>query len=69
MMLEKMTLASWPVVVGLALVLLIAYRLWNRGPSAPGPFLARFTDLWLAYRQIKGGFQVENVELHKKYGT
>lgn len=68
-MLEKLPLASWPVLTGLALVVLIASRLWNRGPSAPGPFLARFTDLWLAYRQRVGKFQEENVELHKKYGT
>lgn len=68
-MLENLSLANWPVLAGLALVVLVASRLWNRGPSAPGPFLARFTDLWLAYRQIKGAFQVENVELHKKYGA
>lgn len=68
-MLEKLPLASWPVVAGLAFVVLLASRLFGRGPSAPGPFLARFTDLWLAYRQMVGKFQVENVELHKKYGT
>lgn len=68
-MLEKLPLASWPVVAGLAFVVLLGYRFWASGPSAPGPFLARFTDLWLASRQIKGDFQTENVELHKKYGA
>jgi hypothetical protein len=61
-------LANWPVVAGLAFAIFLAYRLWGKGPNAPGPFLARFTYLWLAYRQTKGNFQVENVELHKKYG-
>ncbi|KAG8157001.1 hypothetical protein KVR01_013223 [Diaporthe batatas] len=67
-MFERIPIASWPVVAGLALVVLLAYRFWASGPRAPGPFLARFTDLWLASRQIKGDFQIENVELHKKYG-
>lgn len=67
-MLKELPLASLPVLTGLALVVLLASRLWNRGPSAPGPFLARFSDLWLAYRQNVGKFQEENIELHKKYG-
>ncbi|POS69688.1 cytochrome P450 oxidoreductase [Diaporthe helianthi] len=67
-MLEKLPSACWPVVAGLALVVLLAYRFWTSGPSVPGPFLARFTDVWLASRQIKGHFQIENVELHRKYG-
>lgn len=36
--------------------------------SVPGPFLARFTDLWYAYRIYRGHFQRDNLELHKKHG-
>ncbi|KAK2609701.1 hypothetical protein N8I77_003190 [Diaporthe amygdali] len=67
-MLETLPLASWPAVAGLAFVVFIVSRLWSKNPSAPGPFLARFTDLWLAYRQSKGKMQTEHVELHQKYG-
>ena len=37
--------------------------------SIPGPFLARFTRLWLAYQIWKGEFQLVNIALHKKYGS
>ncbi|ETS84549.1 hypothetical protein PFICI_02574 [Pestalotiopsis fici W106-1] len=37
--------------------------------SVGGPFLARFTDLWYAWRVRVGRFEFENLELHKKYGT
>lgn len=33
-----------------------------------GPFLARFTDLWYAWRTRVGRFEFDNLELHKKYG-
>ncbi|KXH69317.1 cytochrome P450 [Colletotrichum salicis] len=36
--------------------------------SVPGPFLARFTDLWYAWRIHQGRFEVDNIELHQKYG-
>lgn len=35
----------------------------------PGPFLARFTRLWLLRKYSRGDFQKTNVELHKKYGS
>ncbi|KAI3534135.1 cytochrome P450 [Colletotrichum abscissum] len=36
--------------------------------SVPGPFFARFTDLWYAWRIHQGRFEVDNIELHRKYG-
>lgn len=35
----------------------------------PGPFIARFTRLWLAYHGWKGDFHVVLTEIHEKYGT
>lgn len=37
--------------------------------SIPGPFLARFTDLWYFYQLRKGRFEVINQQLHEKYGA
>ena len=36
--------------------------------DVPGPFLARFTKLWLLRQYVKGDFQETNVELHEKFG-
>ena len=36
--------------------------------SIPGPLAARFTDLWYWWRAHKGGFEWDNIELHRKYG-
>lgn len=34
----------------------------------PGPFIAKFTDLWHLYHAWRGQFELDNVALHKKYG-
>lgn len=34
----------------------------------PGPFWARFTRLWYFKRVAQGGFERENIALHRKYG-
>lgn len=34
----------------------------------PGPFWARFTRLWYFKRVALGGFERENIALHRKYG-
>ena len=36
--------------------------------SIPGPIAARFTDLWYLWRIKSRYFEVENIELHRKYG-
>ena len=35
----------------------------------PGPFIARFTRLWLLRQYIKGNYHKTNIELHKEYGA
>lgn len=34
----------------------------------PGPFLSRFTRLWLLRQYVKGDYQKTNVELHEQFG-
>ena len=68
-------LSDWRVLAGscsLALVLyhLVPYALdTHRLRGYPGPFLAKFSDFWLALLS-RGGHRSEKVhELHEKYGT
>jgi hypothetical protein len=37
--------------------------------SIPGPFLARFSDLWRLWIVLQGRSQETLLELHRKYGT
>lgn len=50
----------------------LAAALWHtfvaRLAHVPGPYLARFTDLWYAYRMYRGYFEKDSLELHKKHG-
>ena len=46
----------------------IYHNLFSPLASVPGPFLARFTDLWYAWRINKGHFEWDNISLHRKYG-
>ncbi|KAK2589456.1 hypothetical protein QQS21_012867 [Conoideocrella luteorostrata] len=36
--------------------------------SVPGPFWARFTRLWYFRRVYMGGFERDNIDLHRRYG-
>ncbi|KAJ3537179.1 hypothetical protein NM208_g6421 [Fusarium decemcellulare] len=37
--------------------------------SVPGPWLARFTDLWYVWRISRGHFEQDNIALHQKHGS
>jgi hypothetical protein len=63
------SLAALGVLAAVALVAAIWRAFFTRLASVPGPFAARFTDLWYAYRLYRGGFEKDNLQLHKKYGT
>jgi hypothetical protein len=62
------SLAAVGVVLGLALVVAVAKAVFGSLASVPGPFVARFTDLWYGYRVYRGGFEKDNIRLHEKYG-
>jgi hypothetical protein len=36
--------------------------------DVPGPFIARFSRLWLLREYINGNFHETNINLHQKYG-
>lgn len=36
--------------------------------TIPGPFVARFTDLWRAFYTYRGRVDATHVELHRRYG-
>lgn len=63
------------VIIGAVVALLaarlcvpIVTRLLSPLGRVPGPFLARFSDLWYAWRVQKGSFEADNIRLHDKYG-
>ena len=66
--------AFYPLVallgVSAYVLLVIAYRL-TLHPLAkyPGPFLAKITDVYLAYHAWKGDRHLEFYRCHEKYGT
>ncbi|KAF7517983.1 hypothetical protein G7054_g13621 [Neopestalotiopsis clavispora] len=60
-------------LAGYSLVLYVLFTLYQHlaSPlrSVPGPFIARFTNLWYWYHLRRGDFEVTNQNLHKKYGA
>jgi len=59
-----------PGLLGAGAFALSIWRAFFSGlASVPGPFLARFTDLWYTFRIYCGHFEKDNLKLHKKYGT
>ncbi|KAI9373461.1 cytochrome P450 [Aspergillus egyptiacus] len=57
--------------LALALGLTLLHLLYNysRLKSIPGPFLARFTDLWRAHARNSTGYGQSLAELHQRYGS
>ncbi|KAI1100655.1 cytochrome P450 [Jackrogersella minutella] len=53
---------------GLRLLFRVYRHLTSPLRSVPGPFLARFTNLWYFWKLTPGSFEVTNQELHEKYG-
>ena len=59
------------LVLVTSLLLSLTYSIENYiaiYPSPPGPFLARFTDLWRAHQQYNGQLRSKLITLHAKYG-
>lgn len=68
MMPSGTSVAGWPALLFVALVLIVASLLRDQNPKAPGPFLARFSNLWQSYRMARGQFHKEVTGMHKTYG-
>ncbi|KAF2853429.1 cytochrome P450 [Plenodomus tracheiphilus IPT5] len=63
------------VIIGAAAALFVARliypffsSLFSPLRTVPGPFAARFGDLWYLWTVKKGHFEVDNIELHRTYG-
>lgn len=69
-------LANWAVPKNIVIIVVIFFvSKWVRDlvldplRNVPGPFLARYTRLWLLRQYMKGDFEKTNISLHNKYGT
>ncbi|KAE8381755.1 cytochrome P450 [Aspergillus bertholletiae] len=55
------------------IILAVSYLLWNHFLSPlrtfPGPFLARFTNLWRLQDVFKGRCDITHNQLHRRYGA
>lgn len=61
--------SAWPAVAALVIFLAIVPFLRNhKYPRAPGPFLARYSNIWLAKKMAEGSFEKTNIALHRKHG-
>ena len=57
------------LVLGIAFLSIFLFnRLRNPLNSVPGPFWAKFSNLWLVYHTRKGHIHRKMVEVHLKYG-
>ncbi|KAK4690313.1 hypothetical protein P7C71_g6448, partial [Lecanoromycetidae sp. Uapishka_2] len=70
--LSSMLFSTLFFYASIALILYILYTIYQAYAtplrSVPGPFLAKFTRLWLAKAIASRKFDQINIELHRKYG-
>lgn len=57
------------VALGLLIVFPVCRAVLSPQRKVPGPFLARFTNLWYLWRLYEGHFEEENLALHERYGN
>jgi hypothetical protein len=54
-------------------ILYISHRLWRESQSPlkkiPGPFLAKYTNLWRFGNVLTGGAHLTQMQLHAKHGS
>jgi len=66
---DRQDILRYAPYVGVALLsILVINYLRNPLRNVPGPFLAKFTNLWLVYQIRKGSMHRKIVELHEQYG-
>lgn len=62
-------LTPWALPVALAIFYLVPYFTSNSGiRNVPGPFAAKFSNLWLLLKARQGNRYLSVDEAHKKYG-
>ena len=57
------------LVVGIAFISVVLFRHFRNPLTAvPGPFLAKWSSLWLVYHIRRGHIHRKMIEVHQKYG-
>ena len=57
------------ICAALLLLFLLLRPIFDPLRRVPGPFLARYTRLWLLKEVWRGTFPQTNIKLHKRYGV
>ncbi|KAF4452110.1 hypothetical protein F53441_5043 [Fusarium austroafricanum] len=68
MLLQHLTFDYWWVLAIVAWYIVSSVISWYRLRHVPGPFLAKFSYLWLARLALSGKQYEAHLELNKKYG-
>jgi hypothetical protein len=69
-MIRDLSLSSWLLLLLASLILCIVLPAYiSPLRSVPGPFLAKFTRLWLAYHGHKGDLHSILLTLHRRHGS
>jgi hypothetical protein len=62
-------LTTYLVIWGLGVIIYLSLRIWN-DPLAqyPGPFIAKFSNLWMCYHTWSCNLPEKVLELHRRHG-
>lgn len=64
----RIFIAAGAALLLLNLVIFLAKQLRSPLRAVKGPFLARLSSAWYAWKIWQGSFQAVNLELHRKHG-
>jgi hypothetical protein len=62
----SLLLVAAPLAV--LVILALVKQLLSPLRSVPGPFAAKWTDLWYLIRVSRGNYEQDGITLHEKYG-
>lgn len=66
---EKRNLLPHVLVIGIVFISVVLFRRFcNPLNAVPGPFWAKWSNLWLVYHIRRGYIHRKMIEVHKKYG-
>ena len=66
---KRRDVLPYVLVIGIAFISIVLFNR-SRNPlnAVPGPFWAKWSNLWLVYHIRQGSMHRKIVEVHKKYG-
>ena len=66
---ERRDILPHLLVIGIAIISIVLFnRFRNPLTAVPGPFWAKWSNLWLVYHIRRGHIHRKMIEVHKKYG-